>query len=180
MQSKIQNTLQFKDDTEKLNLQLDKTSRILNLQASHCRWLPDLHSIKHIDEWKVGSTCSLRKPSGRVGYIMSEVRERFWMPKLRQPTKDVIHKCYRCKRFQAVASQAPAVGDQLHGRKSGSRQFQVIGVDFAESLIYIKREARRKSPHRCVKLQFNTSSIHGPHERSKPWRIPYNDSFLVG
>ena len=49
----------------------------------------------------------------------------------------------------------------------------MIGVDFAGPLIYIKREERRKSLHRCVKLQFNTSSIHGPHERSKPWRIPH-------
>ena len=36
MQSKIQDTLQFKDDAEKLNLQLGKTCRILNLQALHC------------------------------------------------------------------------------------------------------------------------------------------------
>ena len=94
------------------------------------------------------------------------------MPKLRQLTKHVIRKCYRCKRFQVVASPAPAVGDLPHDRKSGSRQFQVIGVDFAGPLIYIKMETRRKSLHRCVKLQFNTSRIHGRHERSKPGRIP--------
>ena len=76
---------------------------------------------------------------GGVNYTMAEVRERFWIPKLRQLTKRVIDKCYECKRFRAVSCPAPAVGDPPLERKSGSRQFQVIGIDFAGPLIYKKK-----------------------------------------
>ena len=70
---------------------------------------------------------------------MGEVRERFWIPKLRHPTKCVIHKCYVCEKFWVVACPAPAGGDLLLDHASGSRQFQVIGIDFAGPLIYIKK-----------------------------------------
>ena len=38
-----------------------------------------------------------------------------------------------------VACPAPAVGDLPLDHASGSRQFQVIGIDFAGPLIYIKK-----------------------------------------
>ena len=74
-----------------------------------------------------------------VGYAVVEVRERFWIPKLRQLTKRVIHKCYGCKRFPAVACTAPAVGNLPLDHTSSSRQFHVIGINFAGPLIYIKK-----------------------------------------
>ena len=74
-----------------------------------------------------------------VGYTVVEVRERFWIPKLRQLTKRVIHKCYGCKRFPAVACTAPAVGNLPLDHTSSSRQFHMIGINFAGPLIYIKK-----------------------------------------
>ena len=74
-----------------------------------------------------------------VGYAVVEVRERFWIPKLRQLTKRVIHKCYGCKRFPAVACTAPAVGNLPLDHTSSSRQFHMIGINFAGPLIYIKK-----------------------------------------
>ena len=65
--------------------------------------------------------------------------KKFCILKLHQLTKRVIQKCYGCKRFQVVACPAPVVGDLPHDRTSGSRQFQVIGIDFAGPLIYIKK-----------------------------------------
>ena len=78
-----------------------------------------------------------------VGYSIAEVKERFWIPKLRQLTKSVIHNCYGCKRFRGVACPVPAIGDNC-----GTRQFQVIGIDFAVPLIYIKK--RKQEGKVCI------------------------------
>ena len=71
---------------------------------------------------------------GGVDYSIAEVKERFWLPKLRQLTKSIIHECYGCKRFRGVACPVPAVEGNC-----GARQFQLIGIDFAGPLIYIKK-----------------------------------------
>ena len=73
---------------------------------------------------KLVAHAHLKTVHGGVSYTMVEVREKFWIPKLHQLTKRVIHKCYGCKRFRAVACPAPAVGDLPFDRTSGSRQFQ--------------------------------------------------------
>ena len=97
-----------------------------------------------------------------VGHTMAKIRERSWIPKLRQLTKRVIHKCYGCKRFRT-----PAVADLPLDRTRGSRQFQVIGIDFAGPLIYIKKGKQEEKAYNLV-YSCNTSSIHGSHERLKP------------
>ena len=84
-----------------------------------------------------------------VGYSIAEVKERFWIPKLRQLTKSVIHKCYGCKRFRGVACPVPAIGDNC-----GTRQFQVIGIDFAGPLIYIKK---RKQEEKVYIIMYSCS-----------------------
>ena len=71
---------------------------------------------------------------------MAKVRERFWIPKLLQPTKRVIHKCHGRKRFRAVACPTSAVGDLLLERTSDSRQFQVISINFVGPIITIKEK----------------------------------------
>ena len=82
-----------------------------------------------------------------VGYTMAEFRERFWISKFFQLTKCVFHKCYGSKGFWAVACPAPAVGDLPLDCTSGSRQFQVIGTNFAGLLIYTKKRKQEEKPY---------------------------------
>ena len=42
---------------------------------------------------------------GGVGDTMTKVREKYWIPKLRQLTKSVRYRCNGCKKFQTTASQ---------------------------------------------------------------------------
>ena len=137
LQIKIQDTPQFKDDAEKLNLQLDGTRRFYICKGRITCHYPIYISSNTLMSKKLVAHAHLKNLHGRVGYTMAEVRERFWIPKLRQLTKRVMHECYGCKGFRAVACPAPAVGDLPLDCTSGSRQFQVIGIDL--SLIYIKK-----------------------------------------
>lgn len=85
-----------------------------------------------------------------MGYTMAEVRKRFLIPNLRQFPKRIIHKRYVCKRFQAVVCPASAVGDLPLDQTNGSRQFQVIGINFAGPLIYIKNEKQEEKAYILV------------------------------
>ena len=99
----------------------------------------------------LNSTCSLKNSS--MAYTMAEVREKFWIPKLRQLIKRVIFRCYGCKRFRAAACPVPEVGDLPLDRISGSRQFQVIGIDFVGPFnLHKEREARRENLLSCVQF----------------------------
>ena len=69
---------------------------------------------------------------------MAHVREKYWIPRLRRLARQVIKKCYGCRRFRAKALKQPAPGLLPRDRTEGNRPFQTIGVDFAGPLRYRK------------------------------------------
>ena len=73
---------------------------------------------------------------GLVGLTMTKVRQRYWIPKLRQLTKGVIRRCYGCKKYRAIALKPPPTAPLPKDRTEGTRPFQVIGVDFAGPIMY--------------------------------------------
>ena len=42
-----------------------------------------------------------------VNLTMTEIRRRYWIPKLRQLTNKIIRTCHGCQRFHAIAYLAP-------------------------------------------------------------------------
>ncbi len=78
----------------------------------------------------------LRTLHGGLGLTMAEVREKYWIPRLRKLTKKVVKSCWGCKRFQAVAQATPPPGLLPTERTEGSGAFQIIGVDFAGPIKY--------------------------------------------
>jgi hypothetical protein len=48
---------------------------------------------------------------GGVGLTMALIRQRYWIPRLRQSTKKVIASCHGCKRFHVTAYHNPPVGN---------------------------------------------------------------------
>ena len=149
IQTKIQETLEFKDGAEKLNLQLDKTRRIYickgRITGDYLIYIPSNTLMSE----KLVAHGQLKTLHGRVSNTMGRGQRKI-LAKLCQLTKRVIHKYYGCKRFRAVACPAQAVGDLHHGRTSGSRQFQVVSIDFAGQLIYIKRGKPEGKAHILV------------------------------
>ncbi|XP_044170032.1 uncharacterized protein LOC122954068 [Acropora millepora] len=69
---------------------------------------------------------------------MAKVREQYWIPRLRQQVKRVIKRCHSCKRFQAVALATPPLGQLPLERTLFSGAFEVVGVDFACPIKYLK------------------------------------------
>ena len=73
---------------------------------------------------------------GGVGLTTASVREKFWIPRLRNLTKRVVRKCSGCKRFQAVAFVNLPPAPLPRERTEGNTPFNVIGVDFAGPVKY--------------------------------------------
>ena len=67
---------------------------------------------------------------------MTEIRQHYWVPRLRQLVKRIRHNCNGCKRFLATAFANPPPGYLPADRVEGSRAFQVTGVDFAGPIMY--------------------------------------------
>ena len=63
---------------------------------------------------------------GGIGLTMADVRERFWIPRLRRLVKKVIKACHGCKRFYALALQVPAPGLLPKDRTEGIVPFNVL------------------------------------------------------
>ena len=78
----------------------------------------------------------LRTLHGGLGLTMAEVREKYWIPRLRKLAKKVVKSCWGCKRFQAVAQATPPPGLLPTERTEGSGAFEIIGVDFAGPIKY--------------------------------------------
>ena len=76
---------------------------------------------------------------GGVGLTMAKVRNRYWVPKLRQMTKRVLRACHGCKRFHARPLPQPRVGLLPRDRTEGAIPFQTIGLDYAGPFFYSRK-----------------------------------------
>jgi hypothetical protein len=77
---------------------------------------------------------------------MANVRERFWVPKIRCLVKRMRSNCHGCVRFRAQAYNKPPPGKLPPTRTQGSTPFQVLGVDFAGPIRYqSKAKAEKKA-----------------------------------
>ena len=79
---------------------------------------------------------------GRVGMTMAKFWERYWTPRLRSIVKQVTKSCHTCKRFRAIAVANPPIGNLPRNRTEGNTAFQVVGVDYAGPIKYLKKSKR--------------------------------------
>ena len=82
---------------------------------------------------------------GGVATTMAKVRERYWVPKLRQLVKQVRSNCWGCKRFRVKAFDEPPPGPLPKTRTEGSTPFEIVGVDFAGPIRYRKGKSEKKA-----------------------------------
>ena len=141
-QQDCKETDEFKEDQQRLNLQLNKEKLYEcrgRLQGQFPIYIPRKHSVSK----KIVEDAHVQTLHGGVGLTMSNIREKYWIPKLRQLSKQTIRKCHGCKRFQARAFAKPPTGNLPKERTEGEAPFQVIGVDFAGP-VYYKQAAKRE------------------------------------
>lgn len=134
-QVRSKGTTKFEGDQLQLNLQ-ENADGILEcrgrIQGEYPAYLPD----DAVFAEKLVTHSHIQTLHGGVGLTMANVRERYWIPRLRSMTKRVIKRCYGCKRFQATAFTDPPPGNLPRDRTEGSSPFQVVGVDYAGPIKY--------------------------------------------
>ena len=124
------------EDRLQLNLQLNQDGLLEcwgRLQGIYPIYVPDGTIFAELIQHAHKATIH-----GGVGLTMAKVREQHWIPRLRQQVKRVIKQCHSCKRFQAVALATPPPGQLPLERTRGSGAFEVVGVDFAGPIKYLK------------------------------------------
>ena len=77
---------------------------------------------------------------------LSDMRKRYWVPKLQSQVKKVVRECNYCKRHRVKPSPSPGKAMLPEFRAQPSEPFGFTGVDFAGPIIYkIKKSNYGKS-----------------------------------
>ncbi len=97
---------------------------------------------------------------GGVGLTMTSVREHYWIPRLQSLTKRVIKKCYGCKRHQVTAFAQQQPGNLPRDRTEDSWPFQVVGIDYAGTIMYRNKKDQEKKSYILLSACSHTRSIH--------------------
>ena len=100
----------FTQDKQKLNLQKNHQDVYICMgivEGDYPFYLP----TNNIFSEKLIEHSHKRTLHGGVGFTMADVRQHYWIPRLRQMTKVVIRRCNGCKRFHAIAFARPKMGN---------------------------------------------------------------------
>lgn len=138
-QQSSQGSDQFERDRLQLNLQPNNEGILEcrgRIQGQYPIYLPDSHSFTK----KLITEAHLKTLHGGIGLTMTEVRQQYWVPRLRRLANKTIKSCKGCSRFQAKAFATPPPGKLPTDRTEGSEAFEIVGVDFAGPIKYRKKK----------------------------------------
>eukprot|EP00794_Sanderia_malayensis_P000965 gene965-biopygen216 len=145
VQSRATASESFKADEQRLNIQRNNED-ILECRGRIQGQFPIYLPTNALFTEKLVMNNHVSTGHGGVSLTMSSIRERFWVPRLRQLVKKLRLKCAGCKRFHAKAFGCPPPGILPKDRTEGSRPFEVIGVDYAGPFRYkCKGQIERKA-----------------------------------
>ncbi len=134
IQERYSDTEKFREDQLRLNLQKNDGGIYEcrgRIQGNYPVYIPPKVTLAE----KIVQDAHEITLHGGVGLTMALVRQKFWIPRLRQLARSTITHCYRCKRFHAAAFHKPPPGNLPVERTEGSSPFQVIGVDYAGPIV---------------------------------------------
>jgi len=77
-------------------------------------------------------------------FLIASLRERYWIPRIRNLVRTVIHQCLTCYRFKAQATQQ-LMCELPSSRIQASRPFLITGVDYAGPISLRLRPPRSKT-----------------------------------
>ena len=76
---------------------------------------------------------------------MAEIRQRFWIPALRQVTRKIVHECMVCKKIEGKPFRSKPQPPLPDFRVKPSNPFSYCAIDFAGPL-YIRKSESKRSP----------------------------------
>ena len=133
---RVQRESDIEKDREQLNLQENDQEVLLchgRIKSEDPVYLPNTSTFT---EKLVQELVHLRTLHGGVGLTMTQIRKRYWVPKLRSLAKQQIKTCCGCRRFQATAVVKPPpviVHEQYEGKDGLVRAVKLrAGKSFME------------------------------------------------
>ncbi len=102
-----------------LNLQLNDAD-VLECRGRIEGGYPVFLPQNHLFTRKLVEQVHLKTLHGGVGMTMAKVRDKYWVPKLRQLVKRVRSGCWGCKRFRVRSYENPPPGDLPTTRTQGT------------------------------------------------------------
>ena len=126
------------------------------IQGHYPIYLPTYSTISE----KLVASSHLATLHGGVGLTMAHLRERYWIPRLRQLAKKLRKGCFGCKRMHATPLHRPPAGSLPIERTVGSRPFEVIGLDYAGPFPYKMSKKREGKAYLMLYTCSLTRAVH--------------------
>ncbi|PIC44764.1 hypothetical protein B9Z55_005020 [Caenorhabditis nigoni] len=106
----------------------------------------------------------IRQAHGRfhssVEHTMEKVRQKFWIPKLRQQVKSIMAKCVECQRFNKSPCRYPDMAQLPKARFKMEKPFGTAGVDCFGPISYIKEDGTEGSAYGTLYTCVTTRLVH--------------------
>ena len=116
-------------------------------EVKHPILLPHKHHVTRLLVDKAHRVCA----HYGLSYVVAYLRQRYWIPRIRQTVKGVIAKCITCKRFQGRAFDLGVGLPSLPEiRVREAAPFEITGVDYTGAL-YV-REGNPGNNENTVKV----------------------------
>ena len=122
-----------------LNLKYDGTlirshGRLLNSSMTDASKYPILLAAKSpLTRLIILDAHKVTMHSG-TNYLLSFIREKYWIPRGRQVIKSIIHQCVCCRKVVGRAFKSPPEAPLPPARVSEAKPFQVSGVDLTGAI----------------------------------------------
>ena len=109
-------------------------------RARHPVLLPSRHHFTTL----IIQDCHKRTLHGGLSMAVSEIRQRWWVPRCRRRVKSVLNNCAVCKKVTGKPYTQPPHAPLPSFRLQETRPFQVVGLDYTGALTvkYAGREQK--------------------------------------
>jgi len=134
--------------------------RIHNAPIDEDAKFPYLLPKNHVITRLIVRDAHLEQLHSGVNATVTHLRQKFWIPCIRQITKSVIHKCVICRKVTSRPFNSPDSPPLPKCRLSDSPPFTVTGVDFSGAL-YVKNDVgQEKKVYVCLFTCASTRAVH--------------------
>ncbi|KIH58458.1 hypothetical protein ANCDUO_11336 [Ancylostoma duodenale] len=95
-----------------------------------------------------------------TAHTMSQIRQMYWIPKLREQVKKHVRSCIPCQKMNNLAYKYPEMTDLPKVRVTKAQPFQHIGLDYFGPLTVFREDMVKTTAYGCIFTCTVTRMIH--------------------